>query len=493
MRKSLKNSLLLPALLGICLQGCAGEAGPVVEKKSQCYGREALTIENGLVRLSVVPALGGRVVELVNLATGHDYVRIADWFMKYNPDDNWLGAEYGGFCDVGSEGWPGPFWGQAYDCKTREYPDGARSIVAVACAEDVRVEREMVLYPDSTRLSVRMKATNVAKAEKNLMIRFHCELRVGSRADDNDWIILAGTNAPVKYNYIMGAEDRRHRTDTTVGWGGIVDCVEKEGLVRRFMPEDQPSTIFFWNGFNEGDPDKAERDENGGFYCLDRFGRKVETPSGGSIEAAEEWFLVRGLSGLSTVKGDVAIELTTDRCRYGSRDTVGVILRAASSGKQGGIKGKVALVGGKDGTAGVEIQTGPVSAGGAAEGRGEIPLKDVSDGTYQLKAELSDGSGASLGKATAEFTVVGELVARARASRDQATSQVKDAHNRAKGRESALDVRTMLQILDNYQANIEKAMAEARYEEAMSKADKLGSVHQNLLEALDRETKGKRK
>ena len=147
----MKPSLLLGALLvaGTTLTALSAE---VTSKNGTLHGREVFTLENGFVRLSVTPEIGGRVLEFVNLKTGHGSAKVRADNIAKKPDDNWAGADYGGCTDapVLGLGWPGDFWKLTYALAFEDGKDGSKTIVAKGKSQDIEIERRMTLFPDST-------------------------------------------------------------------------------------------------------------------------------------------------------------------------------------------------------------------------------------------------------------------------------------------------------------------------------------------------------
>ena len=186
-------------------------AGEVVAKTGKSHDREVTILENGFVRLSVTPGIGGRVLEFVNLKTGHGMAKVRLDNIAKKPDDNWTGADYGGFTDVPvlGVGWPGDFWGLTYELKVVDGKDGAKAVVANAKAGQIGIERTMTLFPDSTMLRIETRQTNIGNAPQKMRVRFHCEMAVGERADDNDDVFYASPDGVKVMDYVVGAEYAR--------------------------------------------------------------------------------------------------------------------------------------------------------------------------------------------------------------------------------------------------------------------------------------------
>ena len=93
---------------------CSAVLGAEIRQRTFPGRRAGIEIDSRLLKVGVVPAIGGRIVELIPKAVNKNYVRIAPWYFHLGPNDRWEGAEYGGICDTPTDGWPGALWGIEY-------------------------------------------------------------------------------------------------------------------------------------------------------------------------------------------------------------------------------------------------------------------------------------------------------------------------------------------------------------------------------------------
>lgn len=434
--------LLALSLLPISLQ-----AGAVTVSTGTVHGRPVTILDNGLVRLAVTPEIGGRVLELVNVKTGHNSAKIRLDNIGKRPDDNWTGADYGGFTDVPVPGlgWPGDFWGLTYDLKVAEGKDGAKSIVLGAKAGTIGIERTMTVFPDSTLVRVETRETNLGPAPQKMRVRFHCEMAAGTRADDADDVFYASPEGAKRKNYVVGAEYDRMEILKASGWVALSDTAEKSSVFKVFRADDVQD-VFYWAGANEA---TQLFGNDGAFVGLDWMGAEQTVAPGASIESTEDMFLATGLARPDFVdtRGLVAGELATDRPTYGSKGTVALSASLASANARPAAKVAVTITG-PDGTKAAELSADiPASAPGqAATAVLKWDYKDVPDGAFFAKAVFSDASGNALGSAERSFAVdaamVDALVALLEGDRKLLAAL------KARAKSPPLQVATELRVLD---------------------------------------------
>ncbi len=472
----LAAALLLP--LTACAAGVASSAGTIL-------GRPVTILENGLVRLSITPEIGARVMEFVDLRTGANAAKIRLDNISKRPDDNWTGADYGGFADVPvpGMGWPGDFWGLTYEVAVADGKDGAKSIVATAKAGDIGVERTMTLIPDSTQVRFTTRLTNLSAAPQKMRVRLHCEMAAGARADDADDVFYASPDGPKTKNYVVGAEYDRMEILKASGWVALSDTAEKSSVFKVFRA-DGAQDVFYWAGANEA---SQLFGNDGAFVGLDWMGAEQSVAPGASIESTEDMFLANGLARPDFVdtRGLVAGELSTDRPTYGSKGTVAISASLASATARTPAKVAVTITG-SAGTKAAELSADiPASAPGqAATAVLKWDYKDVPDGAFSAKAAFSDASGNALGSAEKSFAInavmVDELVAALEADRKLLAAL------KSKAKSAPLHIATDLRVLELRLDEAGKALEAGGYKSLRAdldifrrEADRIGLLLQN--------------
>jgi len=258
----------LAALFGVLSASIGLAAQPIKVREEMLYDRPVKTLDNGLVRVSVTPEIGGRVLVFRLNDGDRRTLHIARHNIRRKPGERWRGAEYGGLCDVATLDWPGPFWGVGYKIAETQ-AGGVAALRLSAQASEIGIEREVMLLPNSTICRIGVKQTNLARVPKSMVIRIHGEFALGECADNHDVILFNGPKGLVEIRYRLGWENPRFSFEHPVeGWMAYVDAREKLALVRRFLPVSKDIKVLVWHGHNEGG---AVRDEKGGFYAIDRF------------------------------------------------------------------------------------------------------------------------------------------------------------------------------------------------------------------------------
>jgi len=389
----------LAALFGVLSASIGLAAQPIKVREEMLYDRPVKTLDNGLVRVSVTPEIGGRVLVFRLNDGDRRTLHIARHNIRRKPGERWRGAEYGGLCDVATLDWPGPFWGVGYKIAETQ-AGGVAALRLSAQASEIGIEREVMLLPNSTICRIGVKQTNLARVPKSMVIRIHGEFALGECADNHDVILFNGPKGLVEIRYRLGWENPRFSFEHPVeGWMAYVDAREKLALVRRFLPVSKDIKVLVWHGHNEGG---AVRDEKGGFYAIDRFMEPQAVEPGKTITAAEEYAIIDGLPFVDFVAEHVAGAVVLDRGTYGpgqkARATVVI-----GGGKAGGpYKVAVAAISPDGAKAELGAKTVPAHAPGKAS---SVTFEWAPKASCMLSASVADASGKPLAKATKKVVV----------------------------------------------------------------------------------------
>lgn len=477
------QGLLLAAAWWMTMATMAG-GGEVRVSESVLSGRPVISLDNGLVRLSVTPQIGGRVMEFVHLATASNAARIRADNIHRQPDDAWVGADYGGFSDAATTGWPGPMWGVTYDAKVVDgQAPGSKSIVVTGEAGGMRIERTMTLAPDSTLMDIHIRQTNTSDAPQRMIVRLHCEQGAGPLADEEDFIYWMGPEGLSSIRYIYGAEYARFAwLEVQQGWVAAIDRQAAEGFVRLF-PDGDTQRVFYWSGYNES---PAQLGLGGAFFGLDRFGPEQTVAPGASTEAREQMFLVRGIDRADFVTGTTAGALEFDRARYGSGDTVHAQLRLAGATAIDAHVVELQLCAGDQVLLTQEAEIAPAGAGEAATCAVLLKLPDLPDDAYTVQAIVRPaGGGEPIGTASRDFEVIEQLVRKARAAQEAMLASMTQFEQQAGGVEAPpLWLRTELKVLALRRAQVGQLLEQGDYEQALALAQQVHADVQSLHDRL---------
>jgi len=281
-------------LRSITKRGRAQRPDTVTPRSSSYRGWKSLLLENDLVRLQVVPQIGGRVIQYAlgdkeflwvnpalvgrtSPATGLD--TDGGW-LNYGGDKLWPAPQ--GW--DGDEQWPGPpdavLDGQPHRAVTDLEPAGIRLTSGDDPQSGIRFDRRIRVHPGSTRVSFEATMTNVDDEPRRWGIWAHTQLDVGL-PDGDDYNRLMRAWCPINphshfdrgYDVIFGEEDNpsfevdaerglmqvgyRYQVgkiglDSHAGWVATVDGRQGDVFVQRFefdpeLPYPDGSSVEFWH------------------------------------------------------------------------------------------------------------------------------------------------------------------------------------------------------------------------------------------------------
>lgn len=472
-------------LLSACaMVASSAFAGAVTVQDGILYGRPVKTLDNGLIRISVTPEIGGRVLEFVNLRTGGDLSQIRLDNIHLTPEDKWEGAEYGGITDAATSGWPGPFWAQTYSLTVEDAPDEGKTLVARHTANDIEIERRMTVSPDSTAVPFSITQKNVSDFPQKMTVRLHNELAAGKRADAQDSLFFKEKEGLKQVDFVPGAEYMRFSWfDVVEPWIGIVDRTEQDGYFRLLSPEQEKHKFFYWIGFNES-PEKLGRE--GAFFALDWYAMEETVQPGESLEITETFVLFDGMERIDfTTKEGAAGSLELDRNRYGGTDTLKVHCSMVSAEDFPETSVAIQITDGS-----TVLWSGKGAIPGSKAGKASTTTiswnyENKSDGTYFVKAEFFDADKNLLAATENEFEIVAELVQHTKdelRKRSQAIASLKKIQITSSV--STSQIETELNVLDLRIMELQKLFASGQYEVLLEKLPQVDRDIEQLQKIL---------
>jgi hypothetical protein len=471
------TNLIMLALLTACLFVSQAIAKTKISA-GNVHGRDVKVIENSLVSVAIAPEIGGRILSFKIKHTPSDTIYVARHNINHNPDDMWSGVDYGGITDVGSTGWPGPFWGANYDIEPLSDHKG---VMLETTQQGINVQRKVTLPEDSTIMKLDIAHTNTLDKPKTMSIRTHAELAVGTCADNSDYIYLKDKEGLKQYHYRLGWEDPRYSYENPVeGWMAHVDSKEKIALIRLFQPVDEDIKVLFWRGHNEGGP---VRDKKGGFYALDRFMNNKPVEPGETINATEEFYIIQGLSRVDFVNGYMAGAVELDKLIYGPGQEVNTTVLVGGAKKDGPYKVTISTD-----LAIIDSKNLPAHQPGQTS---SVKFKFYSQGDTDLKVSVLNTDGKQIANAVRKIKVdkqgyqkMLEMIKVAENLRDSITSTIKQKGYSDKDTGEALKelAEIQMQKLENAQraGNLEFFGIQAEKE-----IQKMRNIYEGLIEMTD--------
>jgi hypothetical protein len=316
-------------------------------RPSNYKGWKTLVLENDLVRLHIVPGIGGRVIQYglgekeffwvnptltgkMSPQTGLD--PDGGW-MNYGGDKLWP-APQGWDND---QQWPGPpdavLDGLPYRAETEVGSAAVRLTSRDDPRSGIRFSRRIRLHPSSTRVSIEATMTNIDDQPRrwgiwahtqldaglpdsddyNRLMRAWCPINPRSRFDRGYQVIFGEKDNPsfeadaerglmkVSYQYTVG----KIGLDSHAGWVATVDGREGDVFVQRFKfepnrayPED--SSVEFWhNGvgriyaYNKWMEMADDRDENPYVFESEVLSPFARLQPNESYKWAYDWYACR--------------------------------------------------------------------------------------------------------------------------------------------------------------------------------------------------------
>jgi len=139
-----------------------------VEKEIEnLNGFELATLENDVLRIRVAPAMGGRIVSLIEKNSGRE------WMFAGAPDDL-VYPIAGGYEEYSEEIWHSPGWNEIYELERNETSIQLRADLR----NGIRLQRIYRLLGESFSLEIESRFSNISDESKTVVARRHAELAV---------------------------------------------------------------------------------------------------------------------------------------------------------------------------------------------------------------------------------------------------------------------------------------------------------------------------
>ncbi|MBN9105848.1 MAG: hypothetical protein J0I14_12680 [Propionibacteriaceae bacterium] len=261
-----------------------------VETDWSIYGLTALVLANDRLRVIVLPELGGRIWEVLDLASGHQLLwhnqRLRPGRVRFGAgyDDNFLGGWDELFPNDLAENLAGePFpdhgetWSEPWAWEVLPGPDAAVRLSLTTRISASRLQRTVRLGPGQARVSVEVEATNGLDVPLPMLHKQHLAVdlppgaridlpasrieigdfgrpRAGASGDEFDWPWLPTPDGPVDFA-ATPADDGAvseflFATRLEAGWCA---CTRPDGVgvTLSFDPAVYPScwTFASWGGW----------------------------------------------------------------------------------------------------------------------------------------------------------------------------------------------------------------------------------------------------
>ena len=301
-----------------------------LSKGKSRHGEEIITIENGLIKLVIIPSLGGRIIELSNKATGANifmdhYQKVAAKPARGEKEPE---IPIGGYIDGVSNNdnitWKTPF-------RIDVVKDGGDEVVIKATADvpvktwgveaPVTVQRTIAIEKGSARAKIRVKLVNQSKEQREFRFRDHVRHALGGSPKKNEfWLSSLGYASFVPAH--EGDAFTTLRVETKIDtWQGIIDRPTREGVALLVGGEiEGRHCIWGTKGltYYTHENNSALREH------------AVESVK---IEIDHDYAPILNFDALTFANQDVAVEFVPDKFNFTPGETVKAVAGAASISK----------------------------------------------------------------------------------------------------------------------------------------------------------------
>lgn len=261
-----------------------------VETEWSLHGLAALVLANDRLRVVVLPEVGGRIWEVLDLVSGHQLLwhnpRLRPGPLPFGAgyDDNFLGGWDELFPndlpeELAGEAFPdhGEAWSERWDWEVLPGPDAAVRLSLITRVSASRLQRTIRLAPGEARVSVEVEATNGLDVPLPMLHKQHLAVhlpggsridlpssrievgdfgrsRAGAAGDEFDWPWLPTPDGPVDFASAPADDgavsEFLFATRLDAGWCA---CTRPDGLgvTLSFDPAVYPScwTFASWGGW----------------------------------------------------------------------------------------------------------------------------------------------------------------------------------------------------------------------------------------------------
>lgn len=299
-------------------------------------GDETITLENGLVKVVIVPKWGGRIIEISNKATG------ANIFV-----DNYQNAAEAPTWQEDRRGRKSPpvllgGWVESVDDRNQDYWNTPHSIETVkATADDVlvrtrgevpnetwgvkgtvTVERTIGIAKGSAVVTLHIKLTNHSgQTEREIRFRPMVRHALGTQAlGDEAWVSSMGYVRRFPRDYAGDCYTTLQVEEKIDTWQGIVDRAEREGVVVLPGGEIGGRMDVFGNSGKGKDH----------WYTYENTSTKREhVIDGDTIEVDHDYAPVLNFDAVTFANDGLAVEFVPEKVHVAPGETVKVLVGAA--------------------------------------------------------------------------------------------------------------------------------------------------------------------
>ena len=191
---------------------------------------KVVSLDNGLVRVDIVPSLGGRIYRLVDRRSNvnHLYTPAA-----LRSQGEWI--NYGGYEEYGSPAFAGPGWDTRFSCKVSSTEAGQQARL-VADLGGMTLVRTVALPRGRAEVAVSSTLTNTSKRGLSTRLRVHPVFNVAGRRGEKELLTLTRDKKIVARRVGTKRADLWLRgRDLPVGAWGLRSPQDGSGVINVFI------------------------------------------------------------------------------------------------------------------------------------------------------------------------------------------------------------------------------------------------------------------
>lgn len=242
---------------------------------------KATIMENSLIKVIVLPDYGARIIEYVLKSTGHN---------QFDPE-----AGNPGLKDiVGEYGQSGYSSGcffcmEPYKIDFNKKDNGEVSVLAYVSSDAVKVERNMTIYPGSTRLNINVKYTNIGdEVIEGFKVRIHPIMAIGGKGNAEHTILIPQGDEIVNVKEATSVKAQK-------GWWLGFATKEREAVILTYNPSEVDEVSVYIGGES---------------YNMEYTGKPKDAKKGDSVSLECNYWIVKSAEEVNKLIGSKEINLT---------------------------------------------------------------------------------------------------------------------------------------------------------------------------------------
>ncbi|MCK4244078.1 MAG: beta-galactosidase trimerization domain-containing protein, partial [Candidatus Omnitrophica bacterium] len=336
---------------------------------------DKLLLSNGLVRLTIVPERGGKIIEYSTLPEKVNHLA-------------------GGGIEENEGQWPGSFFDQPFSYKIIK--DTAKEIKVLLkmdhAVNDLLLKKLITIKKNEAKVDLGIEEYNYGNVSKLLSLCLHPELSIGGIADREDRFFIPTPEGLETPSYVRSRSN--HYFTPKEGWACCCDKGRKVAYITSFFL-DEVKTVYIWMG--------ADR------YNLELFTPKKKIESLKALSLHTELFLIKGISGVSSFREGITLYISLPNTFLLQDKEIRFTVEVGSAFlEKKRLNGKISLF--KEGKMVKEIGefSHDVSFEEPLEKEFSFSAKGLPDGVYEIIVSILDQQGKDLLSTRKELFLAGQ-------------------------------------------------------------------------------------